>query len=264
MFCCWPSSILRCVAWTLVTVPAWLGVITPALAEPTGSELHTHASATSPPTLIKETRLEYPAEAKALGLHGDVSVLVDVSEEGAVTGAHIESGPQVFHEAAMKAARALVFSPATRDGKAVAITTRVRFHFAPPDTNDPAEELIVHADEPDHEDTRSRVTLEALDLERSAGSGLAETLSKVPGVTLQSAAIDAAKPIIRGHQERRLLVLYDGVRHDNQKWGPDHTTEIDPFAAGEITVIRGAASTRYGPDAMGGVVLVTPPALRED
>ena len=236
---------------------------TPALACPTGSEVHTADPVTLPPTLIKEATLEYPAEARPLKQHGDVSVLVDVSEEGAVTGAHIESGPQLFHEAAMKAARALVFSPAIRSGNAVAVTTRVRFHFAPPDTEEASEELIVHADDPTYEDTRSRVTLEALDLERAAGSGLAETLSKVPGVTLQSAAIDAAKPIIRGHQERRLLVLYDGVRHENQKWGPDHTTEIDPFAAGEITVIRGAASTRYGPDAMGGVVLVTPPALRE-
>ena len=33
---------------------------------------------------------------------------------------------------------------------------------------------------------------------------------------------NAAKPIIRGQQERRLLLLYDGVRHESQKW--DRTT----------------------------------------
>lgn len=258
-----PNPLLRCLVWTLVGVPVWLGSIAPALGSPTGSEVHGPGPATTAPTLVKEATLEYPAEARALRVHGDVSVLVDVNTEGVVTGAHIESGPQLFHEAALDASWSLMFEPAVRDGQPIGVTTRVRFHFAPPDTEDGAFEIIVHADSAEHEDTRPRVTIEAVELERAAGSDLAQTISKVPGVTLASGTADAAKPIIRGHQERRLLVLYDGVRHENQKWGPDHATEIDPFAAGEITVIRGAAGTRYGPDAMGGVVLVTPPALRE-
>ncbi len=44
--------------------------------------------------------------------------------------------------------------------------------------------------------------------------------------------------------------------------GPDslpmEATEIDPFSAGSISVIRGAAGARYGPDAIGGVILVEP------
>jgi len=122
----------------------------------------------------------------------------------------------------------------------------------------------VHATDPDIEDVRARTTLRAADLERRAGDGLADTVQSVPGVRVAGGTADAAKPIIRGQQERRLLVLYDGVRHESQKWGPDHAPEIDPFAAGSISVIRGAAGARYGPDAIGGVILVEPPPLRTD
>jgi iron complex outermembrane receptor protein len=81
-------------------------------------------------------------------------------------------------------------------------------------------------------------------------------------VTVGRGTGDSTKPIIRGQYERRLLVLFDGVRLESQKWGSDHATEIDPFSAGQISVIKGAAGVRYGPDAIGGVVLVEPPPLR--
>ena len=170
-----------------------------------------------------------------------------------------EAGPEVFRQAALDAAHRLSFAPATRDGRPVPATTRVRFHFAPPVDAVPLIEITVHTTDPDLADTRARTTLDAAALERAAGDDLAETVAAVPGVRLAGGTSDAAKPIIRGQHERRLLVLYDGVRHESQKWGPDHATEIDPFAAGTISVIRGAAGARYGPDALGGVILVEPP-----
>ena len=42
---------------------------------------------------------------------------------------------------------------------------------------------------------------------------------------------------------------------------PTITTEIDPFTAGSISVVRGSASSRYGPDAIGGVIVVEPPEM---
>jgi len=133
-----------------------------------------------------------------------------------------------------------------------------------PEGEVPTVEIVVHADDPDVEETRAQTTLDAADLERSTGDDLARTLTRVPGVSVALGTADAAKPILRGHRERRLLVLYDGVRHESQKWGPDHATEIDPFTAGRITVVRGAAGARYGPDAIGGVVRVDPPPLRRE
>ena len=86
-------------------------------------------------------------------------------------------------------------------------------------------------------------------------------LAEVPGVSQLRSASGMAKPIIRGQFGRRLLMLVDGVRHRSQEWGLDHAPEIDPFVADKLTVVRGAAGVRYGPDAIGGAVLVEPPEL---
>lgn len=135
---------------------------------------------------------------------------------------------------------------------------------ADPTEEEPDDVIVVHATDPDTEDTHARTTLDAAELERRAGDDLAQVLGSVPGVRQAGGTGDTSKPIVRGHTERRLLVLYDGVRHESQKWGPDHATEVDPASAGTISVVRGAAGARYGPDAIGGVILVEPPPLRTD
>jgi iron complex outermembrane receptor protein len=132
----------------------------------------------------------------------------------------------------------------------------------PAPSDEELHEFVIHAADPDQASAQSRATLDAEALARSAGADLAETLAQLPGLTVQAGTADVSKPMLRGHTERRLLVLFDGVRHESQKWGPDHATEIDPFAAGAIHVIRGAAGARYGPDAIGGVILIEAPELR--
>jgi len=52
--------------------------------------------------------------------------------------------------------------------------------------------------------------------------------------------------------------MNNGVRLEGQTWGADHAPEIDPFIATKLSVIKGAASIRYGMDAIAGVVLVDP------
>ena len=236
-----------------------------AVAAPTNSSTEQSIQEhLTPPRLIRQVELIYPPEALDSQMHGDVSVVVTVDNQGRVIHAEFEEGDAVFKKAALDAARKLEFEPASRDGQAVSVSTRVFFHFAPPaDFGDtPGMEIVVHAEHPDLSDSRARTTLDEEDLEESAGDALAETVSQVAGVRTAGLSSDSSKPIIRGHQERRLLVLNDGVRHESQKWGPDHAPEIDPFSAGSISVIRGAAGTRYGPDAIGGVILIEPPSLR--
>jgi iron complex outermembrane recepter protein len=99
-------------------------------------------------------------------------------------------------------------------------------------------------------------------LARTRGKPFTEALAEVPGVAPLGSSTGLAKPIIRGQYGRRLLVLVDGVRHRAQEWGLDHAPEIDPFVADRLTVVRGAAGVRFGPDAIGGAVLVDPPELR--
>ena len=125
------------------------------------------------------------------------------------------------------------------------------------------EEVVVQTARLGTDDTRSSTTLSGEALERTRGMGLAEAVASVPGVTVMRGTSDNAKPIIRGQYGRRLLTLFDGVRHEGQKWGLDHGPEIDPFAADRITVVKGAAGVRYGPDAIGGVLLIGPRPLRD-
>ncbi len=141
----------------------------------------------------------------------------------------------------------------------------VQSALAHPDPDVPDDailDIVVEQTPSDDEDTHARTTVDQAELSRAAGQDLAESIAGVAGVTTARGGSDNAKPIIRGQQERRLLLLFDGVRHENQKWGMDHAPELDPFSAGAIEVVRGAAGVRYGPDAIGGVVLVEPRPLR--
>ncbi|MEQ8278801.1 MAG: TonB-dependent receptor [Deltaproteobacteria bacterium] len=125
------------------------------------------------------------------------------------------------------------------------------------------DDVVVSAPALRREDTRSAVRLEGEALARTRGRTLADALAEVSGVeVLRAGAV--AKPIVRGQSGARVLVLFDGVRHESQDWGLDHGPEIDPFAAGALTVVKGAAAVRYGADALGGVLLVEPHALRTE
>ena len=224
-------------------------------------------SQATPPRLIAEAKLEYPEAAAPTLAHGDITMRVLVGTEGLVTNAEVVSGPEVFHEEALAASFRLRFEPAQLAGTPVEARILVRFHFAPPQTvaqGSTVDEVVVLGDDLDRLDTHARTTLREAELERAAGQDLANTVSIVPGVVTSRGTADATKPLIRGQTERRLLILNDGVRHESQKWGPDHAPEVDPFSAGTIGVVKGAAGARYGPDAIGGVLLVDPPPMRDE
>lgn len=122
------------------------------------------------------------------------------------------------------------------------------------------EDVVVEAPRLNPADTRATTRLDSEALERTRGRNLADALAEVPGVSvLRSGA--TAKPIVRGLSGARVLVLFDRVRHESQDWGLDHGTEIDPFSAGAMAVIKGAAGVRHGPDAIAGVLLIDPPPM---
>lgn len=90
---------------------------------------------------------------------------------------------------------------------------------------------------------------------RSGGASLADALQTVPGVTGSGFAAGASRPVIRGFDATRVKVLEDGIgSFDVSDIGPDHGVPIDPLSAQSIEVVRGAATLRYGSQAIGGVV----------
>ena len=90
---------------------------------------------------------------------------------------------------------------------------------------------------------------------RSGGGTLADALVDVPGVSASTFAAGASRPIIRGFDANRVRTLEDGVgSFDVSDIGPDHGVPLDPLAAERVEIVRGAATLRYGSQAIGGVV----------
>jgi len=87
------------------------------------------------------------------------------------------------------------------------------------------------------------------------GASIADSLANVPGIASTGFAAGASRPIIRGMDATRVRILEDGVSSsDVSDIGPDHGVPIDPLSARSIEVVRGAATLRYGSQAIGGVV----------
>lgn len=125
---------------------------------------------------------------------------------------------------------------------------------------DRIDDVVVYAPAPYADSMASAQSLDAQQLRENQGAGLATKIEALPGVSAlrSSAGGGVGKPIIRGQVGRRNLLIFDGVRHEGQKWGLEHAPEIDAWSAGDLTVIKGAATTRFGADAVGGVVLIDP------
>ncbi len=85
---------------------------------------------------------------------------------------------------------------------------------------------------------------------------LAAAISGVNGVTFASAGNNVQLPVIHGLYGNRVLTLNNGVKHGFQNWGSDHAPEIDISSANSVTVVKGAAGVRYGPEALGGAIVV--------
>jgi iron complex outermembrane receptor protein len=88
-------------------------------------------------------------------------------------------------------------------------------------------------------------------LEMSLGA----TLEHQPGVASRSFGPAPARPVIRGLDGDRVLILQDGQRlGDLSSQSGDHGVSINPAAAQRIEVVRGPATLLYGANAIGGLV----------
>ena len=106
--------------------------------------------------------------------------------------------------------------------------------------------------------TISTTELKGVELLQTRGSSLGEALKELPGLNSVQTGPTLSKPVIHGLSSNRILVMNDGIRQEGQQWGSEHAPEVDPFIANKIIVVKGAASVRYGSDAIGGVILLNP------
>ncbi len=100
--------------------------------------------------------------------------------------------------------------------------------------------------------------LSAEQIAASSSESLGDAVSQIPGVSTLRSGQNIVKPIIHGLHSNRILMVNNGLRHEFQNWGEDHAAEINLSSVDEIEVIKGAATVRFGPDALGGVILTNP------
>ncbi|MEO0902912.1 MAG: TonB-dependent receptor, partial [Bacteroidota bacterium] len=102
----------------------------------------------------------------------------------------------------------------------------------------------------------SQIKVSKAEIVSDPTQSLASALSSIQGVTFTSTGTNVQLPVIHGLSGNRILVLNNGFKHGFQNWGRDHAPEIDVNSANSVTVIKGAAGVRYGPEALGGAIVV--------
>lgn len=111
---------------------------------------------------------------------------------------------------------------------------------------------------------QAAVSVSAEELAATQGVNLGETLKKLPGVSILNTGATIAKPVIQGLHSNRIAIITNNVALEGQQWGAEHAPEIDPFTAGKISVVKGAAAVRYGVGAIAGAIVLEPAELRRE
>lgn len=107
-------------------------------------------------------------------------------------------------------------------------------------------------------DVTQKETVNQQFFEENAQGTFAKSLEKITGVNAINVGVGIAKPVIRGLSFNRIVVNNNGIKQEGQQWGADHGLEIDQFGVDRIEIVKGAASLRYGSDALGGAINILP------
>lgn len=114
---------------------------------------------------------------------------------------------------------------------------------------------------PSSERDRASSVVSREELDERMPRSTPDALRGEPGVFVQQTAHGQASPYIRGLTGQQTVMMFDGVRLNNSTFrqGPNqYFFTIDSRSVEQIEVVRGSSSTRWGSDALGGAILVTP------
>ena len=145
----------------------------------------------------------------------------------------------------------------------ITLTKSVEHHFYPEHHTEELKEFTLQEKGYEEEISVAKKELSVKELNQSRGESLGESLKTITGVTSLNTGNSISKPVIHGLHSDRVLILNNGIRQEGQQWGNEHAPEIDPYIADKLSVIKGADGIRYGSNAIAGVVLVEPRALRD-
>ncbi|MCH8489365.1 MAG: TonB-dependent receptor, partial [Oceanicaulis sp.] len=99
--------------------------------------------------------------------------------------------------------------------------------------------------------------LHGAELDRRMAGSLGEMLDGLPGVSNADFGPGVGRPVIRGQQGSRVMILDDGLPvADVSGEGVDHAVAVDARGASQIEVFRGPSTLMFGSGAAGGVINV--------
>lgn len=104
-------------------------------------------------------------------------------------------------------------------------------------------------------------SLNKKELERFSTGSLGNALNSLSGVSSLNTGNSVVKPIINGLHSSRVVIINNGVRMEDQRWGVEHAPNIDINSVGNLTLIKGAAALQYSGDATGGIIILEAPKV---
>ena len=108
---------------------------------------------------------------------------------------------------------------------------------------------------PQFESYQPTSVLTGQELSRQLETTVAATLQAEPGIAMRAFGSAPARPVIRGLDGDRVVVVEDRQRTgDLSAQSGDHGVPVNPAAARKMEVVRGPATLLYGANAIGGLV----------
>ncbi|HVS82963.1 MAG TPA: TonB-dependent receptor [Pyrinomonadaceae bacterium] len=102
---------------------------------------------------------------------------------------------------------------------------------------------------------QSVASIGALELGQRNPISIGDALESQPGVAKRSFGPGSGRPVIRGFDGDRVLVLQDGLRVGGiASQSADEVEPIDVLALDRVEIVKGPATLLYGSNAIGGVV----------
>lgn len=99
--------------------------------------------------------------------------------------------------------------------------------------------------------------LDSLELAGKPAVSLGEVLDGQPGVAKRSFGPGTSRPVLRGFDGDRVLILQDGMPTGTiSSQSGDHGEPLDPTTVDRVEVVKGPATLLYGGSAVGGVINV--------
>ena len=105
------------------------------------------------------------------------------------------------------------------------------------------------------EAVQSVTSMDSFEISEQMAPSIGEVLDQKLGLAKRSSGPGSARPMIRGFDGDRVLVMQDGIRVGSLgSQAGDHGEPIDPASIDRLEVVRGPATLLYGSNAVGGVV----------